>query len=308
MKKTFFALTIVMLLLASVLLVGATDAPVIYVCEEAGNRMEVTLLDDTSCSLHVLFAEGGEATLTGAYTWENELLVLLQPDGEELGRFTVEGTVLTEYTASDGESTERPPTSIDYALLAKQLVTYIQSGEAPEELIDSVIAMGEQMQQMKEDGYTLQERLLQLISPENLLTTATAAFLIVGAIVLFILRKRQKDNELDIGDILSAVAAIQKKQEGESEDATTRSNASKQSQEEMIALLKQVLISVEQNANAAERAGNGSAAVAKMVKDVFLNSRTIDADGKQLMVRNYNEAVGKLSGGNDEQQNEADPM
>ena len=297
MKKTFFALAIVMLLLASVLLVGATDAPVIYVCEEAGNRMEVTLLDDTSCSLHVLFAEGGEATLTGAYTWENELLVLLQPDGEELGRFTVEGTVLTEYTASDGESTERPPTSIDYALLAKQLVTYIQSGEAPEELIDSVIAMGEQMQQMKEDGYTLQERLLQLISPENLLTTATAAFLIVGAIVLFILRKRQKDNELDIGDILSAVAAIQTKQGTDSETS-----------EEMLSLLKKMQRELEKNSKAAARAGSGSAAVAKMVKDVFLNSRTIDADGKQLMVRNYNEAVGKLSGGNDEQQNEADPM
>ena len=297
MKKTFFALAIVMLLLASVLLVGATDAPVIYVCEEAGNRMEVTLLDDTSCSLHVLFAGGGEATLTGAYAWDNKLLVLSLPDGEELGRFTVEGTVLTEYTASDRESSERPSASIDYALLAKQLVTYIQSGEAPEELIDSVIAMGEQMQQMKEDGYTLQERLLQLISPENLLTTVTAAFLIVGAIVLFILRKRQKDNELDIGDILSAVAAIQTKQGTDSETS-----------EEMLSLLKKMQQELEKNSKAAARAGSGSAAVAKMVKDVFLNSRTIDADGKQLMVRNYNEAVGKLSGGNDEQQNEADPM
>ncbi len=304
MKKTFFALTIVLLLLASILLVGASDERAVYVCEEAGNRMEVTLLDDTNCSLHVLFAGGGEGTLTGTYAWENGLLVLLLPDGEELGRFTVDGFVLTEYTEGDTGSSEQTVGGIDYALLAKQFVSYIQSGQAPEELVDSVIAMGEQLEQMKEDGYTLQERLLQLVSPENLLTTATAAFLIVGAIVLFILRIKQKNNELDIGDILAAVAAIQKNQESESKDATTRQEASQQAQEEMVALLKRVLASVKQNANAAERAGNGSAAVAKMVKDVFLNSRTIDADGKQLMIRNYIEATGELNGGEDERQDE----
>ena len=304
MKKTFFALTIVLLLLASILLAGATDERSVYVCEEDGNRMEVTLLDDTNCSLHVLLVGGGEGTLTGTYAWENGLLVLLLPDGEELGRFTVEGTVLTEHTESDAGSSEQATIGIDYALLAKQFVSYIQSGQAPEELVDSVIAMGEQMQQMKEDGYTLQERLLQLISPENLLTTATAAFLMVGAIVLFILRIKQKNNELDIGDILAAVSAIQKKQEGESKDAATRQEASQQSQKEMLSLLQDILKRIEQNEKEAKRAGNGSAAVAKMVKDVFLNSRTIDADGKQLMIRNYIEATGELNGGENEQQNE----
>ena len=92
-------------------------------------------------------------------------------------------------TVIDEEKTDH--SEVDYVLLARQFAAYIQSGEAPEELINSFITMGEEMQQMKEDGYTLKERLLQLIAPENLLTTCTALFLIVGAIILFVLKKKQ---------------------------------------------------------------------------------------------------------------------
>lgn len=204
-----------------------------------------------------------------------------------------------ELAANDGE---KPADSadVDYVLLARQFAAYIQSGEAPEELIDSFIAMGEEMRQMKEDGYTLKERLLQLIAPENLLTTCTALFMVAGAIILLVLKRKQKDNELDIGDILDAVGAIKKKQNSDAESADERSTTSQQAQSEILNRLKKM----EKTLASMKLGSEGAAAVAKMVKDVFLNSRTLDADGKQLMIRNYNEAIGLLDGDKDEKSNE----
>ena len=47
-----------------------------------------------------------------------------------------------------------------------------------------------------------------------------------------------------------------------------------------------------------------SQAVAKMVKDVFINSKTIDANAKSLLIHNYLEAVEALEVIADEQQAE----
>jgi hypothetical protein len=41
-----------------------------------------------------------------------------------------------------------------------------------------------------------------------------------------------------------------------------------------------------------DHVSHATTAVAKMVKDVFLNSKTIDASGKALLVHNYIEAIG----------------
>lgn len=199
-------------------------------------------------------------------------------------------------TAGEGaDSTDAVQSEkVDYGALARQFAEYIQSGEAPEELVDSMIAMGEEMKQMKEEGYTLKERLLQLVSPEHILTTATAFALVVCGIVMLILKKKQRNSELDINAICQSIAAILVNQE----------NAAKESAEQKkkdASELEECRKQIEGIKGSVEHLGDGSLAVAKMVKDVFLSSRTLDADGKQLMVKNFNEATKLLNGGKDDQ-------
>lgn len=189
----------------------------------------------------------------------------------------------------------------DYSEVAKQFIGYIQSGEAPQELIDSIIVMGEEMQEMKEQGYTLQERLLQLISPDHILTTVGAVFLVVAGVVLFWVRGRLKSNGLDIEDTLAEVQELKKKlesKEAEQEKTEAVRAADREQLSRIETMLGKVLAS-------SQNAGRGSTAVAKMVKDVFLNSRTIDADGKALLTHNYLEATGELNGEDYEHQEKA---
>ena len=187
---------------------------------------------------------------------------------------------------------------IDYSAIAKQVISYIQSGEAPQELIDAMIAMGEEMQTMKEDGYTFKERVLQLITAENILATATAFFLVVAGVILFLAKKHLRDNAYDAEDTLAEVRSLktQLKEEHEKREAAERKAKEKdQKIDQMLELAQQILSSVQS-------ASKGSIAVARMTKDVFLNSRTIDADGKALLTHNFLEAIEELSGGNDEKQ------
>lgn len=189
---------------------------------------------------------------------------------------------------------------IDYAAIAKQVVSYIQSGDAPQELIDALITMGEEMQTMKEDGYTFKERVLQLITSENILATATAFFLIVGAILLFLAKKYLRNSAYDSEDALAEVRSLK----SELKDERERRERAEEKAKEKDAKIDQVLDLARQILSGVQNTGKGSIAVAKMTKDVFLNSRTIDAEGKALLTHNFLEAMEELNGGNDEKQDE----
>ncbi|MBQ8836454.1 MAG: hypothetical protein IJ002_03195 [Clostridia bacterium] len=177
---------------------------------------------------------------------------------------------------------------------AEEFFTYLLSGEdGAGELMDRIIAIGEQYRDAKEAGYTFKERIYQLLTPENIVTTVAAAFIFIIGIAFFIFRHYQK---LDIRAIHSDVSYLKKNLEEEREEnKQLREIIERQDKhiEELTASNKLLTESTEKNKSDTDRVSNMSAAVAKMVKDVFLNSKTIDASGKALLVHNYMEAVGK---------------
>lgn len=247
------------------------------------------------CSLLVvLMMLGALALVVGAQDTED---VSLPPAQQEADTEDDAALPSTEQIAEDTENVIAP---IDYSAIAKQFISYIQSEAAPEELIDSIIAMGDEMSEMKENGYTFKERLLQLVSSENVLKTAAALFMLIGAILFFIIRKKLKNSGYDIEDTLlearAANATLQKEKE-EREKDSKEIKACRAEIAELKGLLEDILSGVK-------KVGNGSVGVAKMVKDVFLNSRTLDAEGKSLMTRNFLEAIGDLNGGQDEKRDE----
>ena len=215
-------------------------------------------------------------------------------DGQNEEEVTAEESTTSEGNVSDVEG------KIDYSEIAGQFFAYIQSGEAPEELLDAMILMGEQMQEMKEEGYTLKDRLLQLLSKENILTIASAAFMLIGGIFWFILRCKLKNIGYDSEDSLKFVKELN---EAFSKEKEARENAEKKN-EEYAAAMRRIEEKINSLDQSTQRAAKGALAVASMTKDVFLNSRTIDAEGKNLLTHNYVEAVGLLKGANDEQQSE----
>lgn len=175
---------------------------------------------------------------------------------------------------------------------ANQFVAYIFSGtENADEIMDKIIAMGEQYKQYKEDGYTFEERLEQMVTTENIVALASAGFLVVCGIAFFVIEdKRKKDRKATA----HYVAVLQEKyaEEVESNKAVKEALAN---QTEVVAEMRKILEALIADADSnklnLDSATRSSKAVAKMVKDVFLCSKTIDASGKELLTRNYLEAM-----------------
>ena len=219
-------------------------------------------------------------------------VLALTVGAEEVGESSVEQEgMAVEQSAS---------TDFDYSAIAKQFASYIQSEDAPEELIDSIIAIGEEMKEQKGREYTLRERVLQLVSSENVLKTVAALFMIIGSVLFFLIRQKMKNSGYDIEDTLLETKAVREALEKEKEARESGEEELKACRAEL-SELKTLLQNISQNV---QKVGNGSIGVARMVKDVFLNSRTLDADGKSLMTHNFIEAVGELNGGQNEQQRE----
>lgn len=235
--------------------------------------------------LSLVTAVSAEETMTA-----DSIVQETESTTEETAAQTTE-TSLPEET--DG-GTQENETEIDFEAYAEQFVGYIFSGaERSDELMDKIIAMGEQYQLSKEQGYTLEERINQLLTPENIMTTIAAAFLLICGIAFFIFRRRQK---LDTAKISVELKDWKKKYEAEAEtNKKLRSDIEKQTKE--IGEMKELLISLTERSDLSKKdmshIEHTAVAVAKMVKDVFLNSKTIDASGKALLVHNYVEALGE---------------
>ena len=220
---------------------------------------------------------------------------------------------IADISETEGETAEStialtaPESSdeIDFDRYAERFVEYIFSNsDEASDLMDKIIAIGEQYQTSKEQGYTLEERVNQMLTPENIITTVSATFLVVCGIAFFIFRHRQK---IDTGKITVELNNMKKKYEKETEtNKELRENILKQTEE--INQMKLMLTKLTERSNISKQdmahIEHTAVAVAKMVKDVFLNSKTIDASGKALLVHNYVEALGEVESVAKESDNE----
>lgn len=175
---------------------------------------------------------------------------------------------------------------------ADMFVAYLFSGtENADELMDKIIAMGEQYQKYKEDGYTFKERIEQMITTENLVVLASAGFLVICGVAFFVIEeKRKKDRQITKHYVAKLVEKYSKEVEN---NKKVKEALLKQTEtvEEMRRILGELMADADENKLNLDVATRSSVAVAKMVKDVFLCSKTIDASGKELLTRNYLEAV-----------------
>ena len=206
-----------------------------------------------------------------------------------------EETVLSEHESETEDlSTDVKENPIDLEEYADQFVQYIYSGSSgSNDLMEKIIAMGEQYQTAKAEGYTFKERLVQLLTPENVVTTAAAAFLFICGVAFFIFRRKQKR---DVTVLRSDISTLKQKYIEETEtNRILRETVENQSTE--IGNMKEILLSLAERSDISKQelahVEHTAEAVARMVKDVFLNSKTIDASGKALVVHNYMDALGK---------------
>lgn len=201
-----------------------------------------------------------------------------------------ESVVVTEPVA-ESESVI-PTEDIDFEKYAETFVDYIFSGAAgSSEIMDKIIAMGNQYLEAKEQGYTFEERMAQLLTPDNIMATAAAAFLVVIGIAFFIFKHGQnKTTRLN----LSEISRLRELYENEVEsNADLREHIKEQN--ETISELKGILTGLSDKSDVTKtdmsHVNKLAIATAEMVKDAFMNSKTIDSSTKNLLMHDYTKAL-----------------
>jgi hypothetical protein len=185
-----------------------------------------------------------------------------------------------------------PTTDIDFEEYAEKFVDYIFSGASgSSELMDKIIAIGEQYQEAKEQGYTFKERLAQLITPDNLMVTMAAAFLFVIGIAFFIFRHSQNKTSRNTAYEINSL----KKMYAEEVETNKELRDTVIIQSATINELKNTVGCLSEKSDITktdmEHVNKLAMATATMVKDVFMNSKTIDSSGKNLLLHDYMQAL-----------------
>lgn len=223
---------------------------------------------------------------------------------EEVDTATVDTTVETEAEANTVVDTDNvinqsaetetvTLTDIENEKYAQQFINYVFSGaEGSQELMDKIIAMGEQFAEQKEAGYTFKERIEQLVTPDNMITSISALFLVICGIAVFVFKNWQKRSSLALHKDISILK--DKYDDERKENEKLREDVTMQTKE--IEELKSLIVGLCERSDISktdmDHVSHTATAVARMVKDVFLNSKTIDASGKALLVHNYMDAIG----------------
>ena len=203
----------------------------------------------------------------------------------------VETEVVETEAVVDTEVTV-PSSDVDFEEYAEKFVDYIFSGAAGStEIMDKIIAMGNQYLEAKEQGYTFQERMSQLLTPDNIMATAAAAFLVIIGIAFFIFKHGyNKNTRLN----LTEISRLRELYENEVEsNADLREHI--KAQNETIAELKGIVTSLNDKSDVTKtdmgHVNKLAIATAEMVKDAFLNSKTIDSSTKNLLMYDYTKAL-----------------
>ena len=230
-----------------------------------------------------------EAVADTEETVDTEAVVDTEPavDGEEV--VETEPVVDTEAVVDTA-----PTTEIDFEEYAEKFVDYIFSGASGStELMDKIIAIGNQYQEAKEQGYTFKERLTQLLTPDNLMATVAAAFLFIIGIAFFIFRHTQNKTSRNTAYEINSL----KKMYEEEVETNKELREHIRTQSETIADLKNTVGGLSEKSdltkNDMSHINNLAMGVATMVKDVFMNSKTIDSSGKNLLLHDYMQALGE---------------
>lgn len=166
------------------------------------------------------------------------------------------------------------------------------------ETLDKIIALGQELKELKEGEYTFEERMLQLINSENLSGTLGTVATVVVSIAVFIFRSIMKrDTAINMGKIAVVEDDVLNL------DETVKNLTEKNKKlEETVAKLVEVIesntiklekinVDTTENKLISDTAKAATIATAKMVSDAFSHSRTIDAATKALITYDYLEVL-----------------
>lgn len=166
------------------------------------------------------------------------------------------------------------------------------------ETLDKIIALGEELKELKEGEYTFEERMLQLINSENLSGTLGTIATVVVSIAVFIFRSIMKrDTAINMGkiavvedDVLNLDETVKKLTEKNKELEATVAKLVEVIESNTIKL-EQINVDTTENKLISDTAKAATIATAKMVSDAFSHSRTIDAATKALITYDYLEVL-----------------
>jgi hypothetical protein len=182
--------------------------------------------------------------------------------------------------------------SIDTEELTEQFFKYIMSGEeGAAEVMDKIILLGEQYKAAKEEGYTFKDRMVQMFTTENLVTVSAAGFLVICGIAFFVIEAKRKKDRIATGTYIARLEQKYNKEVESNLEMKKAIDAQALEIQSMKESLDQLCKDSADNHLDLETETRCIQAVATMIKDVFLNSKTIDANAKSLLIHNYLTAV-----------------
>lgn len=238
-----------------------------------------------SVAVNATETETASEVVTEAVETETEAIETTAPETE-----TVEEV---ETVSPETDAVPIDEVTIDNEKYAQQFIDYVFSGAAGStELMDKIIEMGEQFSAQKEAGYTFEERIKQLITPENMITTISAAFLLVCGIAVFVFKHWQKRSNMAMHNDITCLRKQYDTETKENQKLKAEVKCLREETKELHELIQILCERSDLSKSDMDHVSHTATAVAKMVKDVFLNSKTIDASGKALLVHNYIEAIG----------------
>jgi LPS O-antigen subunit length determinant protein (WzzB/FepE family) len=182
--------------------------------------------------------------------------------------------------------------NLDGDELTEQFLKYIMSGEeGASEVMDKIILIGEQYKAAKEEGYTFKDRMVQMFTTENLVTLSAAGFLVICGIAFFVIEAKRKKDRLMTSTYLARLEQKYTKEVESNLEMKKAIDAQALEIQSMKESLDQLCKDSADNHLDLETETRCIQAVATMIKDVFLNSKTIDANAKSLLIHNYLTAV-----------------
>lgn len=233
---------------------------------------------------------GGTVVTFAEETAEVESEVVTEAMADTEGIEETEVAVDTEATIETEPIIETE--KVDFEDYAEKFVDYIFSGAAgSSEIMDKIIEMGAQYLEAKEQGFTFEQRISQLLTPDNIMATAAAAFLVVIGIAFFIFRHTQTASSRLT---MSEIARLRELYEEEVKtNGILRERVEIQSNtiDELKLSVKGLSEKSDLTKTDMSHVNALALATATMVKDVFMNSKTIDASGKNLLLHDYTKAL-----------------
>lgn len=166
-------------------------------------------------------------------------------------------------------------TGTDYDKLADKVYERIKD-ELPQGLSNNIEELLDSWKATEKEDATFTDRVKEFFDPDNIVNTVSMLFMVVAGVLLFYLKKKQGISIMNTDYDLIALK--------ESSDKNNQILA-----EEIEKLIK----TIEQKADSSEKSRLASVGVANMLKDIFMNSRTIDEAGKKIMNLDYLKAIGE---------------